>query len=89
MNISERDCLYSQCTLAGVVDCNSATGPGALEDRCGVCGGDGTFCTALPSWIPLDSCPVPPPAPETLKMSGAVRASETALLLLLAAAMAR
>ena len=49
----------AQCTLAGVTGCDGAVGSGALEDRCGECGGDGSSCAVIST--PGLSCPPLPP----------------------------
>ena len=71
----------AQCTLGGVTGCDDAVGSGALEDRCGECGGDGSSCTVVST--PGLSCPPLPPVAQ-LQTSGARR--QLAVLKLVAGA---
>jgi len=38
----------ANCTLAGLPGCDGVVGSGALEDRCGVCEGNGLSCPLVP-----------------------------------------
>ena len=60
----------AQCTLGGVTGCDGAVGSGALEDRCGECGGDGSSCAVIST--PGLSCPPLPPLVQ-MQTSGARR----------------
>ena len=59
-------------TLAGVVGCDGIVGSEKLEDRCVVCGGDGSTCPERTSWTPLDACP------PTLPIDGAIKLTSNA-----------
>jgi len=57
----------AECTFARVQGCDAVVGSKKLEDRCGVCGGNGTSCAVL-STIPAGNCTM---VPETVMSSGA------------------
>jgi len=59
----------AECTFARVQGCDAVVGSKKLEDRCGICGGNGTSCAVL-STIPSRNCTVVP-RPETVMSSGA------------------
>ena len=72
----------AQCTLGGVAGCDGAVGSGALEDRCGECGGDGSSCAVIST--PGLSCPPLPPVVQ-MQTSGARRQLAAPGLLLVGA----
>lgn len=72
----------AECTFARVQGCDAVVGSKKLEDRCGVCGGNGTSCAVL-SIIPAGNC-IGVPEPGTVMSAGAVLTGVSGSTLLVA-----